>query len=70
MPEFNTAIYSAEDFPTFVESFTKFLQLNKFNKITIVADSFMRSIAKNYAPNHEAVSITVLDYHYNVIDTM
>lgn len=70
MPEFNTAIYSAEDFPTFVESFTKFLQLNKFNKITIVADSFMRSIAKNYAPNDETVSITVLDYHYNVIDTM
>jgi 7-cyano-7-deazaguanine tRNA-ribosyltransferase len=69
VPKIKTAIYSAEDFPTFVESFTKFFQSNDFKKITIVADPFMRGIVKDYVPNDD-VSVTVLDYHHDVIDSM
>lgn len=64
-----TPMYSAEDFPTFVESFTKFLQSNDFKNVTIVVDSFMKDIIKNYKPEN-GVSLTVLDYQYDVIETM
>lgn len=70
VPKSKAAIYSAEDFPTFVESFTKFFQSNNFKNITIVADSFMGDIVKNYGPSSDGVSVTILDHHHDVIDTM
>jgi 7-cyano-7-deazaguanine tRNA-ribosyltransferase len=70
IPRINTTIYSAEDFPTFVESFTNFLQSNDSRNITIIADLFMRGIVKDYNPHDYAASVTVLDYRHDVIDTM
>jgi 7-cyano-7-deazaguanine tRNA-ribosyltransferase len=70
VPKSKAAIYSAEDFPTFVESFTKFFQSNNFKNITIVADSFMGDIVKNYGPSSDGVSVTILDHYHDVIDTM
>jgi 7-cyano-7-deazaguanine tRNA-ribosyltransferase len=62
-------IYKVGDFPTFIESLVNFLVFNKFKNITIVADSFMKEVIKGYKPENDRL-VKVLDYHFEVIDSM
>jgi 7-cyano-7-deazaguanine tRNA-ribosyltransferase len=62
-------IYKVGDFPTFIESLENFLVFNKFKNITIVADSFMKEVIKGYKPENDRL-VKVLDYHFEVIDSM
>jgi hypothetical protein len=39
--------YAIEDYPTFIESLTKFTTTNRFEEIIIIADTFMHKILGN-----------------------
>ncbi|MGB8101359.1 MAG: hypothetical protein WCE96_06740, partial [Nitrososphaeraceae archaeon] len=62
-------IHKVGDFPTFIESLENFLVFNKFKNITIVTDSFMREVIKEYKPENDRL-VKVLEYHFEVIDSM
>ena len=63
-------VYASDDFPTFRDSFANFIESSDFKNIIVVADTFMKTIVRDYKPDNNAVSITVMDYHHKVIETM
>ena len=62
-------IHKVGDFPTFIESLENFLVFNKFKNITIVADCFMKEVISEFKPENGRL-VKVLDYHFEVIDSM
>jgi 7-cyano-7-deazaguanine tRNA-ribosyltransferase len=61
--------YHAKDYLTFIESLNRFLTINRFEEIIIVADHFMRQVVDHEDDNKAVKKLNpkIIDYRQDII---
>jgi 7-cyano-7-deazaguanine tRNA-ribosyltransferase len=67
----STVQYQIKDYPSFIESLNRFLKVNHFEEIIIVADRFMRGIVSNRDNiKMKKLKLKIFDYEQDIISKL